>query len=76
MEELQKYLLRFDDIVTAEGLQTELQSLGEQWKSLKQSVADLYEVKDSDIDSESELSTQNVSSSTVTCSLCKACPLC
>ena len=31
MEELQKYLVRFDDSITAKELLTELRSLGEQW---------------------------------------------
>ena len=71
MEELHGRLLIFDDGITAEQLRTELQSFGQQWSTLKQSVADAYTVKE-DNDSDQE----QVGTTESTCKSCKDCPLC
>ena len=71
MEELHGRLLRFDDGITAEQLRTELQSFGQQWSTLKQSVADAYTVKEQN-DSDQE----QVGTTESTCKSCKDCPLC
>lgn len=65
-------MLRFDDGITAEQLRTELRSLGEQWSTLKQSVANAYTLQE-DIEHESEEDNETLTS---TCKSCKACPLC
>ena len=68
MEELGKYLLRFDDSITAGQLRTELQNLGNQRRTLKQSKADAYVVQE-DSDNELEHSTNPLS---ITCTSCKS----
>ena len=85
MEELHKYLLRFDDGVTAEQLRTELRSLGAQWSTLKKSIEDAYTTvscsrqkddQDSHSESEAEQDGNRKTISSSTCKSCTACPLC
>jgi len=73
MEELCKYLLRFDDSIIAEQLRIELQDLGNQWLTLiKRSIADAYVVQE-DSDNELEHSTNPLC---ITCNSCETCPVC
>jgi len=72
MEELGKYLLRFDDSLAAGQLRIELQNLGNQWHTSRQSIADACVVHE-DSDNELEHSTNHLS---ITCNSCKACPIC
>ena len=71
MEQLHKYLVRFDADISAQ-LRTELQSLADQWPTLKQSISDVYKLQeDSDDEPGSEKRIENLSHES-----CKGCPLC
>ena len=73
VEELHKHLVSFVDGATCGTTMTQnCEGLGEQWSTLKQSVADAHTVQQ-DSDSESEQDRKTLSS---TCKSCKASPLC
>ena len=71
-EELCKYLLRFDESITARQFRKELQNLGNQWLISKQSIADAYVVQEGS-DNELEHSTSPLS---ITYDSCKPYPIC